>query len=197
MKNLFLVDGASGTGKTDLINYISNFQTSITYVQKYTTREKREYEKRRPKEKLDLIHINKNDFDSKTFEYKYNYAGEMYGFAKKQIDNAFLNNDNVFIIIRNVDVMIKLKEDYGYLNVVSLYVYTDKNLIVQRLKKDTYSQKEINFRMNRLRIAHESYLKNPDLYDTVLVNSGSKADYNKIIEKIYKKYQKNRKWIKI
>jgi guanylate kinase len=188
MRNLFLIDGASGTGKTDLINYISNFKTSTSYVKKYTTREERQYEKE-SNEKLDLIHIDEEEFNRKNFEYVYTYGGKKYGFTNKQIVDAFKNSDNVFIIVRDVTTIRQLKESYSYLNVVSFFIYTDKNLITYRLKKDKHTPAEIKFRKDRLGIAYKSYLKNPDLYDDVLVNSGSREDYEKIIDKIYEKHQ--------
>ena len=48
MKNLFIIDGAAGTGKTDLIKYIAEKYTlsSATYIKKFTTREKRPEEEK-------------------------------------------------------------------------------------------------------------------------------------------------------
>lgn len=45
MKNLFLIDGASGTGKSDPIRYVLDFKSNATVVPKYSTREERDYEK--------------------------------------------------------------------------------------------------------------------------------------------------------
>ena len=45
MKNLFLVDGVSGTGKTDLVEWVLNRHSDVDIVKKFTTREKRDYEK--------------------------------------------------------------------------------------------------------------------------------------------------------
>lgn len=189
MKNLFLIDGASGTGKSDLISYISNYKKTASYVKKYSTREEREYEKK-IKEKLDLIHIKEAKFNNMLFEYSYTYFGNNYGFTKQQIDEAFAKNDNVFIIVRDVDTIHQLKHDYDHLNVVSVFVYTDKDLIVERLKEDNHTAEEIDFRISRLEMAYDSYLNNSDLYDEVLINSGSKVDYQRIINKMYEKYQK-------
>ena len=188
MKNLFLIDGAAGTGKTDLINYISNFKTDTSYVKKFTTRIKRSYEER-TKTPLDLIHITKADFEDKTFEYKYIYQGEAYGFTKSQIEDAFQKSDNVFIIVRNEDVIRKLKNDYNYINVVSIFIHTETDKIKERLQQDLLTPEEIEFRINRSGIAYKSYSKNPELYDNVLINSGSKEIYEKIIDVTYKKYQ--------
>lgn len=42
MKVLFLVDGAAGAGKSDLVNYIANtYQNTATKINKYTTRKRR------------------------------------------------------------------------------------------------------------------------------------------------------------
>jgi len=46
MKNLYLIDGASGTGKSDLVHYVTDFKNDVKLVQKYTTRAERDYEKK-------------------------------------------------------------------------------------------------------------------------------------------------------
>ncbi len=187
MRNLFLIDGASGTGKTDLINYISNYKINVSYVKKYSTRNVREYEKKIG-EKLDLIHISEADFSKMNFEYFYNYGGKKYGFTKKQILDEFNYNEDVFIIVRDLEMIKKLKKDFNFLNVISIFIYTDKNLIIERLKRDNHSPEDIQFRIERLEIAYNSYLNNPAYYDEVLINSGSKRDYIKIINATYEKY---------
>ena len=52
MKNLFLIDGASGTGKSDLIKYVSDFNDDISFIKKFSTRKPRRNEEN---QKLDLI----------------------------------------------------------------------------------------------------------------------------------------------
>jgi hypothetical protein len=54
MKNLFIIDGASGTGKSDLVNYATEFNIDATLVRKITTRKKRDYENSTFVWKLDL-----------------------------------------------------------------------------------------------------------------------------------------------
>lgn len=188
MKNLFLIDGASGTGKTDLINYISDYKTRVSYVKKYSTRDVREYEKEIT-EKLDLIHISEDEFSNMSFDYFYNYGGKKYGFTKEQILNEFHCNEDVFIIVRDIEMIKKLKEDFSFLNVVSVFVYTDKNLIIDRLEKDNHTPEDIAFRIERIEIAFNSYLSNPAYYDEVLINTGTKSHYFKIINDTYEKYK--------
>ena len=43
MKNLFLIDGASGTGKTDLLRYLNEFAIEAKTLHKFTTRERRKF----------------------------------------------------------------------------------------------------------------------------------------------------------
>ncbi len=188
MKNLFLIDGASGTGKTDLINYLSDYNSLVSFVSKYTTRDYREYEKVND-EKLDLINLSSKAFEYKKFEYQYTYGGFKYGFSKEQIFEKFKKSDDVFVIVRNINLIKRLKNDFGFLNVISIFIYTDRDQIIKRLKKDNHKPEEIRFRIERLEIAYNSYLKNPTFYDEVIINSGSKLHYQKIIDDIFNKYK--------
>ena len=46
MKNLFIIDGAMGTSKTDLVSYVTDpkYGVNASVVNKYTTRKKRSNE---------------------------------------------------------------------------------------------------------------------------------------------------------
>ena len=62
MKVLFLVDGAAGTGKSDLVSYMANtFRYTAGKVDKYTTRKKRKSEEAK---KSDLIFLTNEEFKS-------------------------------------------------------------------------------------------------------------------------------------
>lgn len=122
MKVLFLVDGAAGTGKSDLVSYISNkYSYTATKVDKYTTRKRRKSEEAK---KSDLIFISKEDFkklETKTNNtfFKYEYGGYNYGFYKSVIDKAIINYACTFIIIRSQDLIKKL-----------ISIYEEKVLVV-------------------------------------------------------------------
>jgi len=85
MKNIFIIDGAAGTGKTDLIQYLNrkfSKSSEIGYLRKYTTRGKRPEEK---EEDLDLYRATKIEFDKMLEEddfYDYSYGKYDYGFYK-------------------------------------------------------------------------------------------------------------------
>lgn len=87
MKNLFLVDGASGTGKSDLLNYVVDYK-QVNVVMKYTTRPQRLYEK----EKgwlLDLNFVSLEEFERLKPDYVYKYRRDYwYGFYRADSKNA-------------------------------------------------------------------------------------------------------------
>ena len=65
MTNLFLIDGAAGAGKTDIIEHISEKYSRrdlATIVHKFTTREHRPEEIDR-KLHLDLMFLSHSEFD--------------------------------------------------------------------------------------------------------------------------------------
>jgi len=188
MKNLFLIDGASGTGKSDLIKYVSEYNSKISFIKKYTTRKLREYEHKYP-DQLDLIPISIDQFRDFKFDYSYTYGGHQYGFSKNSITEEFKNHNDIFIIIRDTLLIEKLKQDYQFINVISIFIYTDRDQIIERLENDKHSREDIEFRISRLDIAFKSYLRNPTFYDEVIINSASYDDYQTIIDKTFRKYK--------
>jgi len=189
MKNLFLIDGASGTGKTDLVQYISDNRYGVSYLTKYTTRKIRAYEKD-SREKLDLIPVAEEKFDSLKLEYCYNYCGFRYGFSKNELLEELRLSESVFIIVRDTELIERLKKEFYGINVVSVFVYTDRDKIVDRLKKDKHDDDDIAFRIKRLGVAYRAYLDNPDFYDEIIINSGSIEDYRRIVSAMLTKYKK-------
>ncbi len=187
-KKLFLVDGASGTGKTDLIEYLLEYKADAINVKKYTTRKLRKQEERLQKY-LDLIHISEEEFKNKNFDYIYKYGGNYYGIFRKDIRERLHQYENVFVIVRDKKIIQSIKKDFLFLDSIAIYIYTDNNLIAKRLKDDGYNQDDVKFRLERLKIAYNSYLQNPFAYDDVIVNSGLKEDYKRIINGLIDKHE--------
>lgn len=188
MKNLFLIDGASGTGKSDLLGFLTQFSTDVAYVKKYTTRDERYYEKG-GKWFLDLEFVNKTKFNKLKLEYHYLYSGFSYGFSKSDLDKQLAKHSNVFIIVRNIKIIKKLLLDYKYLNVVPIFIYTDRMETVNRLKRKKCDQKQIDFRLKRLEVAFGDYLKHHKIYEKVIINSASINEYHRLIEDVINEYR--------
>ena len=177
MKVLFLVDGAAGSGKSDLVNYISNTKRyTVTKIDKYTTRKKRHLEEAK---KSDLKFVSEKDFaqlEAKQNDYlfQYTYGGHKYGFYKSALEKAITEYQSTFVIVRNQDLIQRLSELYSdKVLVVPVFIYTDMGLIESRLKNDGYDDDNIKFRMERSELVFQDYLEN-DIYKNVIIY------YNKI-----------------
>lgn len=191
MKVLFLVDGAAGAGKSDLVNYIANtYQNTATKINKYTTRKRRTTEEAK---KTDLIFISEEEFAKKMANKKdtlfnYFYGGSQYGFYKGDLDKAIEQYNCTFIIIRNQDLIRKLCVIYkDKVLVVPIYIYTDMGLIESRLKADGYDEDTIKFRMERSEAIFKEYLEN-DIYTNVIINRSNVTDLHRKIRLLMDKY---------
>lgn len=189
MKNLFLIDGASGTGKSDLLKHIFNTRTDASIMTKFSTRGIRENEKKGDI-KLDLDFISEEEFEKMKLDYTYTYYGNQYGFSKDKLTDMLVHNSNVFVIVRNIDTIRQLIKDYYYINVVPIFVYTDQEKLRKRLRTQEYSKVDIADRLKKIKIAYEDYLRHPDIYDEILVNNSTIEDYHRLIDLIIDKYKK-------
>lgn len=194
-KNIFLIDGAAGTGKSDLLEYIESKYSKpkiAKIIRKFTTRELRPEEKEK-KIKLDLKFISYSEYleISKNHEiFSYEYGGNHYAFYKKDIDNALSEYSNIFIIVRNLPLILKLKEEYKNVKVISVYIHSDKSTILERLEKDGYSEEAKRFRLSRQKLVWDDYLRNPDNYDEIIINNSNKNDFQRLIDNLIMKYNK-------
>lgn len=188
MKNLFLIDGASGTGKSDLLQWIHQYQTGVTYIRKFTTRKQRDYEATEDIE-LDLDFVAEEEFRQKNIEYQYVYSGFHYGFARAALEARLRDFENVFVIVRNADLIKRLQRDYSYLNVVPVYVFTDRHRIEERLRQQQNNEEQIAFRLKRIDKAFEDYLLHPSIYREILINNSSIQDYHRLATQILEKYK--------
>lgn len=191
MKVLFLVDGAAGAGKSDLVNYIANtYKYTATKVNKYTTRSKRPSEEAK---KTDLIFITEEEFRAKEENkrdlfFNYIYGGSKYGFYKSELDEALKKNKCTFIIVRNQDLIRELCSIYkDKVLVVPIYIYTDMGLIESRLRADGYDDDTIRFRIERSEAVFKDYLEN-DIYSNVIINRSNVTDLHRRIKMLIDKY---------
>jgi guanylate kinase len=193
MKVLFLVDGAAGAGKSDLVNYIAGtYRYSATKVTKFTTREKREQEEAK---KSDLEFITDEEFNNlqdnkKDPFFMYSYGGKRYGFRKSDIDKAVSRYISTFIIVRSQDLINKLCEVYKkQVLVVPVYIYSDMGLIERRLQQDGHDSESIKFRIERSNLVFQDYLEN-DIYRNVIINRSNQTDLHRKIKALVDKYTK-------
>jgi guanylate kinase len=198
MKTLFLVDGAAGTGKSDLLRYLAQKKKpEATFVPKYTTREQRAEEgKRRAPLDLRFPPDTAAEFMTRTDDptfYWYSYGApdtseDLYGFYKSDVVEALVNHDVVLIIVRDCETITRLRNDLTQVRCVSVFVYTDRDLVIQRLRRDGYDEAAIQFRLSRQPIAWADYLKYSDRYDEKLINTSERKDFELLIESLIRRH---------
>jgi guanylate kinase len=189
MKNLFLIDGASATGKSDLLKWVmENNADDVSFVIKGTTRKQREYERDDPEILLDLEFLTDEQFHSRSYDYTYTYGGGRYGFTRAKLTKELLQRDNVFVIVRNNAIINKIANEYGFINVVPVFVYTDKAELVGRLEAAQMDPDVISSRLKRSEIALRDYYAHPEVYREVLINNSSREVFHTTIERLIAKY---------
>ena len=193
MANLFLIDGAAGTGKADMIEHIDEKylrHDEATIVQKFTTREHRPEEIDR-RLHLDLMFISPPEFDEhykNSNFYSYKYGGEKYGFYKEEVDKALDSYKNVFIIVRNINIIKQITKDYPKVCTVPVFIYSDNEKVIERLNEDDYDDTSIKFRLSRQELVWDDYLRQTDFYQEVIINNSNRNDFHRLIDNLIKKY---------
>lgn len=185
LKKLFLIDGAAGTGKTDLVEYVKNKYHNANVLKKYTTRSIRDSE---IKDNLDLIFLSEKEFTQKNLEDKnvYPYGGYSYGFDENELLDSLEKYEFTLLIIRNIQIIKRLQIDYKYKAIViPVYIYTDRNLVVDRLRSDGYTQEKIDFRLKRAESCWEDYLENDYLDTPIIINNSNKTDFHRKINQLF------------
>lgn len=185
LKKLILIDGAAGTGKTDLVDYVKDKYHNANVLCKYTTRPFRDEEKN---SSLDLIFLSEEEFAKKNLDNKniYSYGGNLYGFDEDELVESLEKYEFTLIIIRNTQIIKRLQNDYKYKAiVVPIYIYTDRNLVVERLKADGYTQDKIDFRLRRSESCWDDYLENDYLETPIIINNSNKTDFHRKINQIF------------
>jgi len=191
MNTLFIIDGAGGAGKSDLIEYIeSKYVASrrAAVVQKYSTRRSRPEEKSHP---IDLIVVPSLEFDTRQSNadfFYYWYDGERYGFYCEDIDSALASSANVFIVVRDMNTIRRLSDRYRSVRVVPVFIYSDEVAIQERLHRDGYSRTAIAWRIARQRMGWNDYLAHPEIYEQVLINNSDRLAFARLIDSLIDRY---------
>lgn len=178
MKTIFIIDGTSGIWKSDLINFISNYQIRSTILKKYSTREQRPEEKQ-VKNATDLKFVDEELFNSLSLEFKYVYDGYKYGFSKKELEDLLVKYDNVFVIIRNLDLIQEFSNAFPSYHIVRAFIYTDFEVVSKRIP-GTHNLRH----KKSIQDAFQDYIRHPDIYDEIIINGGSVNEFNRLLESL-------------
>lgn len=207
MPTLFLVDGAAGAGKSDFLKHCCEGTSDEVYIKKHTTKEKDSDGILRE----DLIYCSFDEYNELKagkqanvdyFEYKYpeNDTKKRYLVFKDEIDEKLRKYKNVYLIIRNIDVLKEIKRAYSQfinINVITIFIYCDsirlKERVTAQCKQQCISdnleiEKNINKRLSRNAECLKSYINSigEKIYDYVILNDLSYDEYHNCLENIKK-----------
>lgn len=189
MKNLFIFDAPPGPVKVDMVRWIeSQSPQDCTIVKKFTTRDMRWYEMT-PRWPLDLIHQSNAEFTQAKYDFLYRYAGALYGFHRRQLDKALDGSDNVFVVIRNLKLSERIKNEYSFVNIASVLVYADRQGLKERLEREGLNENEINLELQRNDNALAGYRANPDSYDEFTLTNCTPEDMQRHLDRLIRKYE--------
>lgn len=195
MNKLFLIDGAAGTGKSDLINFVKTYLNNydINVISKFTTREPRIKEEAK---ETDLSFISEKQFKEWEVEnqgqcYTYPYGEGKYGFSKSVLIESVTKHEFTFVIIRNKALIDRIQEELKEITqVLHIFIYTDEGLATKRLRKEGFDRQAINFRLKRNEMVWPDYVDTPDDNIITIINNSSKEDFHKKILHLIKRYSK-------
>lgn len=194
MNNLFILVGASGVGKSAITEYIRKSKDNNTFycIKKHTNRPMRKEEISRGFDKeLDLIFETNLD---KTINSKnaliYQKGDFYYWIRNEEILEKLKKYKNCFILTTGFAESKNIKKNFLYeANCVICYIHTDASIIIERMKKDNYTEQEIDFRVRRTIPIWDEYVN--ENYNTVqhcILNNGSKDDLHAQINNLISFY---------
>ena len=169
MKKLIIIAGAAGAGKSFLLQQMSEIDKNILPIIKLSTRKPREYEKSK-NSLIDLIFNCSKDEIRNKCQYLYRYENEIYGIVKTDIDNALCSNKSPFVIVRDCEEIISLKNDYQNTLILYLHSGLSSNDLKKVLTKQGRDDIDIVTRDFRAKNDYKQYLKYFYLFDHVIIN---------------------------
>lgn len=182
MKTIFIIDGTSGIWKSDLIAYVINCPIKSGIIKKSSTRPKRP-EDTQLKNSTDLKFMDNELFDSFNFEFQYSYDGYKYGFLKKEVDDLLSKIDNIYVVIRNLDLIKEFSKAFSRHNIVNVFIYTDFDVVSKRIPIASTLQHK-----KSIEDTFQDYLRHPNVYDEIVINGGTTNDFNRLLDLLVTKF---------
>lgn len=195
MNKLFLIDGATGTGKSDLISFSKmQIDYDVSTVGKITTRKRR---KKEEATSTDLTFVSKEEFarikkTGKYYHYQYGEKGNEYAISKKALAESLKNHEFTFAIVRSRPTIEQITRDLSQYGLVKrIFIHTDESKAIQRLKKDGYTDAQIEFRIRRNTLLWDEE-QTFDSNRITIINNSNTTDFHTQIRELLKFFSEKR-----
>lgn len=183
MNKLFLIDGAAGTGKSDLMEFVKmQSDYDIVSIGKITTREQRDKEEAKSTDLTFVSAAEFNEMKSKGDYYTYKYGSKGsendYALSKEELINSLTKHEFTFAIVRSrptITQIIKELSSYGL--VKRVFIYTDKEEAKKRMRNDGFDENQVSFRTRRNKLLWDEE-KYYDINRITIINNSNPEDFH-------------------
>lgn len=179
---LFVVDGPSGAGKSHLLRYAETHCDDAAVIPKWTTRPRRPGET--DESWSDLIHVTKSRFTETDPDYRYNWHGYDYGFARPHLIAKLAEAKSCFVVVRDLATIRRLSDDFPDVNVVPLFILASNETRVRRLQAAGLDADEVDQRLTWDDDPARHYVENAGLYRVCLRNDDSLEAFHRLIREM-------------
>lgn len=179
----FLLDGASGAGKTSLGLAVASMRPDVVFIPRYTTRTPRA-----DSDGQEYIFVSQQEFDQLAstgafLEYRHYEFGMSYGLSRNAIDAALNNGMNALAII-NLGNVTRAKAAMSAATAILLDVPLD--MLHERLiQRGVHRPDQIAERLMNARTVSKFRLE----YDYVITNYGSLESAVALLNSIIDNYR--------
>lgn len=183
MNKLFLIDGAAGTGKSDLMEFVRRQSDyDVCSIGKITTRGQRSIEEAKT---TDLTFVSLDEFEEKKskgdyYTYKYGSKGEEYDYAlsKEELIDSLSKHEFTFAIVRSRPTITQITKDLSSYGLIKhVFIYTEKEEAKERMRKDGFDEEQIAFRTRRNKILWDEE-KYYDSNRVTIINNSNPEDFH-------------------
>lgn len=173
---ILIVAGASGAGKSFLLEHLNMLEKKLIPIRKMTTRDKRPYEKNNSQYKYYDLNFDMTREDVISCDYVYHYGNDIYGINKSDIIKEIDKGLSPVVIIRDCETIKVLKNDFKDVYVLYLQSVLSGDDLNKKLRQLGRDDIDLADRMKRIEYDFKQYVKYNYLFDHVLINNFDKDD---------------------
>ena len=160
---VIVIFGASGSGKTSLMEMLIDSGGQYAVHEKSSDRPPRQYDD------VELRCVT--NFDVNDYDYVYETYGFRYGIQRVQIDKALEEKRHHLIICNDISTIKELKRDYVEVaKTIFMFFDAPNDVLLDIQRKRKISDDEIEVRLAKTSVLCRQYAENIDLFDGILPN---------------------------